>query len=224
MEKIITVRVQTYLESRGLLNDGQHGFRSKRSCETNLLIAREECSDIKAEEADVDAVFIDFSKAFDKVPHRRLMRKLEANGVSGHILQWIEDFLEGRSFKVRVNGYYSEFKEVLSGVPQGSVLGPLLFIIYINDLLEVIQSPCLLYADDIKLWRISSRGEEVDLQEELNRLMRWSTAWQLPVNIGKCKYMHLGRGDNLGAFHLDGVLLDTSTGERDLGVIVQPDL
>jgi hypothetical protein len=224
MEKIITSRVQVHLESQGLLNEGQHGFRSRHSCVTNLLIAREEWVEIKAEGADVDAVFIDFSKAFDKVPHRRLTQKLEANGIKGDVLEWIADFLRGRSFKVRVNGHYSKSREVLSGVPQGSALGPLLFIIYINDFLEVIQSPCLLYADDIKLWQISSRGEEVDLQKELNRLMQWSAAWQLPVNIGKCKYMHLGRGDNMGAFHLNGVLLDTTTGERDLGVIMQPNL
>ena len=225
MEKIIVLRIQRHMEEHGLLHAAQHGFRCRHSCMTNLLTARESWVASRADGYGVDVIFIDFSKAFDKVPHNRLIAKLEAYGVTGDTLRWISDFLTDRSFSVRVNAVHSSQREVFSGVPQGSVLGPLLFIIYINDLLELIKSPCLMYADDIKIWRELQTDADPDiLQQDLDNLMIWSSSWQIPINLDKCSYMHIGRDDDVNAYHLNGWLLDMTLCERDLGVMVSSTL
>ena len=102
----------------------------------------------------VDVVYLDFRKAFDSVPHRRLLKKLYGYGIQGNLLSWIEGFLLGRKQKVVLNGSCSSWTDVVSGVPQGSVLGPLLFSIYVNDIPNLVDSPILLFADDIKIYRL----------------------------------------------------------------------
>ena len=101
----------------------------------------------------IDVVYLDFTKAFDSVPHKRLLVKLQAHGITGKLLNWVKIFLSGRRQRVVINGFQSHESSVISGVRQGSVLGPLLFLIYVNDLLRVISSPSLLFADDTKLFR-----------------------------------------------------------------------
>ena len=225
MEKIIAHRIRQHFEDNELFHPGQHGFRRKHSCITNLLIARERWSEAKSAGNDVEVIFIDFSKAFDKVPHRRLLWKLGTYGISGDTLRWLEDFLVGRSFSVRVHLEKSSFREMYSGVPQGSVLGPLLFLIYVNDLLELIKSPCLMYADDLKIWRVITDLEDPDsLQNDLNTIMKWAAEWHLPLNADKCVHMHIGKENTVNAFHIGGVLLPLTDCERDLGVFVSNNL
>ena len=123
----------------------------------------------------IDAIYLDFSKAFDTVPHQRLIGKLEAYGISGNILSWIKGFLQGRTQQVVVNGSTSPTAPVLSGIPQGTVLGPVLFVLYINDLLDNITSEGLMFADDTKIFRqITSREDAVELQSDLEKLEQWS--------------------------------------------------
>jgi hypothetical protein len=118
-----------------------------------------------------DMVYLDFAKAFDTVPHKRLLVKLEGYGVEGRTLKWIEQFLVGRRQRVGVAGSFSEWSEVVSGVPQGSVLGPVLFVCYINDLPEAISSIIHMYADDTKLFRqVDDEIDRKKLQEDLDRL------------------------------------------------------
>ena len=225
MEKIVTNRIKIYLETNQLLHAGQHGFRSKRSCITNLMIARESWAEARSCNKDVDVIYVDFSKAFDKVPHQRLINKLEAYGIAGGTLRWITDFLNGRTFQVRIERALSGPKAVRSGVPQGSVLGPLLFLIYINDLLDHITSPCLLYADDVKIWRVLNDEDDPDaLQEDLDRLINWSETWQLPINRSKSTYIHIGNELRTNAYHMKGVLLNVTKQEKDLGVLVSDSL
>jgi len=122
----------------------------------------------------VDAIYLDFKKAFDTVPHRRLLGKLEAYGINNPVLGWIKSFLTDRIQKVSINGAESTLCEVSSGIPQGSVLGPLLFVIYINDLPEVVESEAFLFADDTKIFRTIKSSKDLDmLQADLDALGKW---------------------------------------------------
>ena len=138
------------------------------------------------EGSPVDIIYLDLKKAFDKVPHQRLLLKLKAQG--NGMINWIEKWLIDRRQRVVVDGEVSNWKSVLSGVPQGSVLGPILFLIYINDLDDDITSKVLKFADDTKVFRkIKSDADRQHLQDDLNKLIEWSEKWQMLFNFGKCK-------------------------------------
>jgi hypothetical protein len=144
----------------------------------------------------IDVIYTDFEKAFDKVPHRRLISKMYSYGINKDIIGWVEAFLTGRRQRIRINGKLSRWRNISSGIPQGSILGPILFIIYINGLVEkcVEGSEIYLYADDAKLFRyIESEEHCKKLQEDLNNVKNWSDEWMLKLNIAKCKVMSYGR-------------------------------
>ena len=167
---------------------------------------------------------MDFSKAFDKVPHERLLSKLHSFGVRGKLLNWIRAFLTNRFMRVKVNEAISQPATVTSGVPQGSVLGPELFKIYISDLPQTLTCACLLYADDLKLWAEVSTMDSVDLvQSYLDSLSKWSQDWMLPINYEKCKVLSVGGRDPIGVYHINGHLLPAVNSEKDLGVIISSD-
>ena len=182
MEKFVRDNVVLHLLQENLLSNKQYGFITGRSTSTQLLYYLDECLKKIANGGVIDAIYLDFSKAFDTVPHRRLLRKLEAYGITGGILRWIKGFLQGRTQQVIVNGSMSATAPVLSGIPQGTVLGPVLFVIYINDLLDNITSDGLMFADDTKLFRlISSREDALALQSDLQKLEQWSRRMGLKV-------------------------------------------
>ena len=146
----------------------------------------------------IDSIYLDFAKAFDTVRHRRLIGKLEAYGVKGNILKWIKSFLIGRTQVVKVNGEESDPAAVLSGIPQGSVLGPLLFVLYINDLPELLDSKTFMFADDTKLFRkINSKNDALILQSDITSLEAWSNKWLLEFNSDKCHILTLRKFDNI---------------------------
>ena len=183
MEKIIRDQLIKYMEENSLFSEHQHGFRSGRSCITQLI----EAIELWTEEVDmrnsVDVIYLDFKKAFDTVPHQRLLKKLSSYGIQGKLYSWIEDFLKERKQKVVLNGEESEWAPVSSGIPQGSVLGPTLFLIYINDLPEVVNSCIKLFADDTKLYmRANTIIDQENLQSDLDNLVQWSVDWQLQFN------------------------------------------
>ena len=133
-------------------------------------------------------LLLDFAKAFDSIPHQHLLLKLESIGITGNLLQWINHFLTSRSQRVIMNSKFSNWLPVLSGVPQGSILGPLLFIIYINDIVSVVQSSSIkIFSDDVSLYaNVSSYNDCLQLQEDLSRIYNWFICWQLNLNLFKC--------------------------------------
>ena len=153
LERLIKDHMVEFLVKHKLLNSSQHGFLKARSCLTNMLCFLEEITKWIDVGSPVDIIYLDFQKAFDKVPHQRLLLKLKAHGIGDSITDWIEQWLTDRRQRVVVDGEVSTWKSVLSGVPQGSVLGPILFLIYINDLDDSITSNVLKFADDTKLFR-----------------------------------------------------------------------
>ena len=141
-----------FLVKHKLINTSQHRFLKARSCLTNLLCFFEEITKWVDDGSPVDVIYLDFQKAFDKVPHQRLILKLKSHGMGNSIINWIEQWLTDRRQRVVVDGEVSSWKSVLSGVPQGSVLGPILFLVYINDLEEGVTGNILKFADDTKLF------------------------------------------------------------------------
>ena len=167
----------------------------------------------------VDILFFDFKKAFDTVPHHRLLVKLENFGITGRTLEIIRDFLSNRRMRVGVGDSFSDFCDIISGVPQGSVLGPLLFLLFINDLPQQIKNKVFLFADDLKLIA-NSLGKE-SVQEDLRSLEGWEETWDLRFNTDKCKALHLRVHDNpLNQYMLHGDVLEAIESEKDLGLTV----
>ena len=158
-----------FLIKHKLINSSQHGFLKSKSCLTNLLCFFEEITKWVDGGSPVDIIYLDFQKASDKVPHQRLILKLKSHGIGISIINWIEQWLTDRRQRVVVDGEVSNWKPVLSGVPQGSVLGPILFLLYINDLEEVITSKILKFADYTKLFRkIKGNGDKQQLQDDID--------------------------------------------------------
>ena len=172
------------------LSHHQHGFQKGHSCQTLLLETVHEWAQNLDRASSTHVIFTDFSKAFDLVPHQRFLLKLESIGVRVKLLKWIESFLTNRRQRVLLDGCISEWTPVTSGVPQGSILGPLLFIIYVNDIPQTLSSPTHLFADDCAIYcKVSSQPDCQSLQEDLSRLSEWCQKWQLPLNTKKCKAM-----------------------------------
>lgn len=168
-----------------------------------------------------DVVVMDFSKAFDKVPHRRLKIKLDYYGIRGHTLEWISNFLSGRRQQVLLDGAESEEVDVVSGVPQGTVLGPILFLLFINDLPDNLTSSARLFADDCVVYRpINSAQDASILQQDIDRLTEWEQTWQMEFNPSKCHVLHVTRGrtPRTDTYHLRGHALECVTEAKYLGV------
>ena len=225
LESIIAEDITQHLESNNLISDSQHGFRRGRSCLTNLLEFFHNMFSLYDKSRAIDILYLDFKKAFDKVPHKRLMAKVRGYGIIDEVGDWIEDWLTGRKQRVVINGSSSAWRDVSSGVPQGSVLGPLLFIIYINDLDLGLISKISKFADDTKVG-INANDETAvkQLQEDLNKIGEWSQKWQMPFNLDKCKVMHVGQSNKKANYELLGKQLETCNEEKDLGVIITNDL
>jgi len=224
-ERILKDELVDFLESNALLYNSQHGFRKNKSCLTNLLEFLQEVSDGLDEGDPMDVIYLDFSKAFDKVPHKRLILKLKAVGIEGKVLRWIEAWLRDRRQRVVLNGECSEWADVTSGVPQGSVLGPILFLIFINDLDEGIINKILKFADDTKvIGRVGTQNQIEELRQDIKKLMKWSEDWQMMFNVDKCKVMHLGNKNLEVKYEMSGKELESVNEEKDLGVIISKDL
>lgn len=228
MESILRDAILDHLRSYKLIRPSQHGFMPKRSCLTNLLEFLEEITRIIDEGHCVDLIYLDFAKAFDKVPHMRLLSKIKAHGISGNIGKWIQEWLHERKQRVVLNGTESCSAEVTSGVPQGSVLGPILFVIYINDIDTAIDTLLVVlkkFADDTKAAAIVDTVEQSKLfQVQLNEVFKWSVEWQMLFNLDKCKVMHIGLNNKQHKYYMDGHQLKVTESEKDIGVYIHNSL
>lgn len=195
LEHILCSSIMKHLDKHRILSDAQHGFRRHRSCESQLIITLNDLVNRMDENAQVDLILLDFSKAFDKVPHHRLLHKINHYGIRGTTHKWLKDFLRDRSQQVLVEGAMSSSAAVQSGVPQGSVLGPLMFLLFINDLPEYVKhSKVRLFADDCVLYREIQKKEDCEaLQQDLEALQRWEDDWNMEFHPQKCQLLRTSK-------------------------------
>ncbi|CAJ0930371.1 unnamed protein product [Ranitomeya imitator] len=214
-----------YLNENNCLTPYQHGFMRNRSCQTNLISFYEEVSYRLDHGESLDVVYLDFSKAFDTVPHKRLVHKMRMLGLGENVCKWVSNWLSDRKQRVVINGIVSNWVAVTSGVPQGSILGPVLFNIFINDLVEGLHSKISIFADDTKLCKaVNTREDSILLQMDLDKLETWAERWQKRFNNDKCKVIHMGRRNQCHHYTLNGKPLDKSDREKDLGILVNDKL
>ena len=223
MEKIIRNHIVKFMTINNHFTKKQYGFMAGRSTALQLLKVIDEWTEAIDNGCGIDCIYMDYQKAFDTVPHRRLIEKLKAYGIGPNIIEWIEDFLSSRKQQVSVGGHSSKWHNVSSGIPQGSVLGPLLFIIFINDLPDVVDSTVYLFADDTKIFNlIKSKEDKLTLQKDLDKLSQWTNKWLLKLHPEKCKCMNIGRinPDPEFKYTLCGKELQAVDEEKDIGVYI----
>jgi len=230
METIIREPLLQYLNANALLSNKQFGFRNGRSTILQLLHVVDRWTKVLDNGGMTDVVYFDFQKAFDTVPHERLIEKLREYQLNDTVLNWIKDFLSNRTQRVCVNGSESETFPVLSGVPQGSVLGPVLFIMYINSLIEEAGDVDLwLYADDTKLFKeVGTEDDKIQLEIQIDRLRRWTDTSLLKFHPDKCKVLRLKskkKETNVStSYEMNGLPMKNVTKIDDLGIWFSDDL
>jgi hypothetical protein len=224
-EKIMKEHILDHFESNGTLSNRQHGFRRGFSCLTSLLEATNHWTSCLDGGHPCDVLLLDIRKAFDSVCHTTLLRKLGSMGITGSTLSWIEQFITHRFQRVAINGVLSDWTPVTSGVPQGTVLGPVLFLAYINDIPNAITNLCNLFADDLLLYRcITSNSDHHSLQHDVDSLTAWAKANKLAFNVNKSAVLHLGRTNQNLDYHIQDDPIPSTTQAKSLGVIFTEDL
>ena len=227
-EKILRAHIVKHMNDQNLFNESQHGFRSGRSCLSQLLEQYDLILDILEDGANADVVYLDFAKAFDKVNHTIVLQKINKMGIKGNIYQWLKSFLLNRVQCVSVDGTLSDPQPVISGVPQGSVLGPLIFLILIGDIdSEVLHAVIKSFADDTRATKgINSLDDVQNLQEDLDKIYKWSKDNSMELNDLKFELLRYGLNlllKNSGYTTPNGDAITTKTEVKDLGVIMSND-
>ncbi len=225
MERCIADSVYEHVESQ--IHPMQHGFVKGKSCCTQMLEMYHRIGRHLDTGGQSDVIYLDFSKAFDSVCHKYLLHKLQSFGFCGPLLRWMESYLTCRWQRVQIEGMQSDWLPVLSGVPQGSILGPLMFLLYVNDLpCSSLSSEVGLFADDAKCTKEIKTVDDCHLlQLDLNRMSDWSKMWKLNFNVNKCKVMTVSRGkSHIYDYTLDGTVLERVQSFKDLGITVSNDL
>lgn len=193
-EHVIAKQMAIFLETNGLICRQQHGFRQGLSTLSQLIETLHDFAAAVDNREQVDVICIDFAKAFDKVSHHKLLFKLKRTGVNENILKWIEAYLTNRKQLVRIDGFESESLDVYSGVPQGSVLGPLLFLVYINDVVDIVNPPVKikLFADDCLIYApVTCANDQIVINDCLDDFQTWCDKWEMKINYSKTTYTHI---------------------------------
>lgn len=229
MERLVRNAIVDHMTANNLFSVSQHGFISGKSCITQLLEFLEDVTESIDNGKDVDIIYLDFCKAFDKVAHRRLLLKLEKYGIRGKILAWIKDFLSHRQQRVVIKGEVSDWKDITSGIPQGSVLGPILFLVFINDLPGAINGLMKIFADDAKIYyAVDSQDTPSLLQEDICRAENWAKNWKMSFNVKKCHHLHVGETSQVFSYKMsiagNESYIERVKSEKDLGVTIDEKL
>ena len=227
-EHILHSTILTHLASHKLLSDAKLGFRKRRSCDAQLLLALNDFARGLEDESQTDITFLDFAKAFDKVSYQGLLRKTYYYGIRGHTFKWIEGFLNNRSQQVVIAGHFDIDAKITSGVPQGSVLGPLLFLIYINDLPNCVHnSVCCFFAEDcILLQRIRFCHDSNKLQTDLDQLIKWESIWLMEFHTSRCQVISMTNKVKpiIGKYQIHDHILEQVHCAKYLGIYVDSKL
>jgi len=222
LERILRDAIMDHLLKNNLIYATQHGFMPRKSTVSNLVEYMDEVTSLLDSGVSVDAVYIDYAKCFDKISHRHLLYKISKYGIEDKVLEWLKNWLYGRNQRVCLNGVASPSSEVTSSVIQGSILGPILFTIFSNDIdLELKTSSISKYADDSKVFAgIRNKDDHQNLQDDLDRIYEWSVKWKMEINKEKCHVVHFGKTNNELGYYFGGENLEAVEEEKDLGVII----
>jgi len=234
IEKIVKNHIVAHMKLNNLFSNRQFGFMEGRSTSLQLLNVLDDWVKVLDEGGVIHAIYMDFMKAFDTVSHQRLLFQLKNYGINTKICEWVKSFLTGRKQAVKINSSISEWHEVTSGIPQGSVLGPILFVIFINDLPDCVNSSPYMFADDTKIYReIRSINDRNMLQNDLDKLFNWSCNSRLKFHPGKCKVLEISSKYTqqqvkpqyvLQDYNGNSVPLGVASHEKDIGVIFESSL
>ena len=226
LEQFVRDKIVDHMTENKLYSECQHGFRKNRSCVTQLLEVYDKLTEMIDDGKSVDIIYLDFKKAFDSIPHERLLQKMAGYGITGKTQDWVRNFLGNRKQRVRVGNKYSGMTDVTSGIPQGSILGPVLFTIFINDLPDNLNVHCKVFADDTKIYEDVKKSEQI--QKDLYSMQKWTEHWNLYFNVSKCKVMHIGKKNPKVDYFMkieDNLQkLETCEEEKDLGITFDTNL
>ena len=214
--------IAKHIANNNVIINEQHGFRNKLSTITQIINTTTDWANTPNNKRQSYIIFLDFSKAFDKISHKFILSKL-----GNHTLSWIDAFLYNRTQTTVVNGVHSSYVKVTSGVPQGSILGPMLFLLYINDINNAITSQIALFANDSVLYiNIRNQNDQVILQYDLDTISSWAEKWLMELNINKCSVLciTLKRNSIFHDYDIHGATLKRVTNHDYLGVTISSDL